>query len=850
MKKRVLSLVLALVLCLGLLPATALAAEDRSGELSDGNVTYRFDGRTGTLTISGTGTMDRVTYTFTSSSGNLTFINRMLAWPWSYEEWNNEIVSVVIEEGVTGINGWGMFHGCRELTSVTFPDSLTSVKSEQMFWGCSKLTDVTLGRGLTNIPSKMFQHCSGLTSVTIPGSVTRIEKNAFEGCSGLKSVTIPGSVASIEDSAFAGCTGLKSVTIQSGVTSIEDLAFWNCTSLTDVELPNSLRTIGSAFARCTSLAGIEIPNSVTKIGNSTFSECYSLTSIEIPESVTEIGSYAFVACALTKLRIPNSVTKIGYEAFDDCRNLRQITIPASVKESGGYWFGGCSDLELIYFGGTEEQWEKLEQGYYIPVRFNSEGYEMSDFVCAREGELSQYVGPGGNVTIPSNITTIGPKAFLGCDSLTGVTIPSSVTEIGTEAFSDCSALTEVRIADGVAWIEESAFYDCSALTSINIPDSVTRIGRDAFRGCSLTSIRLPENVYIEYGAFSGAEPKELVIPAGVISEDYAFGYLKSEKLTIASDCVDMVDNDYDVGAFRCKEVVFADGATEVPWWAFKDSETLTTVTLADSVKTIASQAFYDCDKLTTVNLGNGVTTIHAGAFAECSALKEITIPPSVTTIADNAFNSYALKTIYGAPGSAAETYAKNKGIAFVAVDLKIPDPPKPKPTATGFSDVPAGIWYEFPILWAVEEKITLGTGDGMFSPLEECTQIQILTFLWRAAGRPDSSVTPAVAVTENADYAGAARWATEKRMIDGSFAPNAPCTRGTAVKFIWQALGAPKAGSASSFSDVAAGAAYAEAVSWAVEKGITMGTSDTTFEPNKTCNRSEIVTLLWRTYSN
>lgn len=173
---------------------------------------------------------------------------------------------------------------------------------------------------------------------------------------------------------------------------------------------------------------------------------------------------------------------------------------------------------------------------------------------------------------------------------------------------------------------------------------------------------------------------------------------------------------------------------------------------------------------------------------------------------------------------------------------------EPLPTTIAFADVPYSAWYYDAVQWAVEKGVTNGTGvnPATFSPMRDCKQVEILAFLWRANDEPSSGMhlpfTP-----KNSWAEGALRWGIENGMIDASFDENTPCTRATAVKFMWQAAGAPSA-SGSGFSDVPASADYAAAVTWAVSEGITNGTgvNPPTFSPNKTCNRAEIVTLLYR----
>ncbi len=166
-----------------------------------------------------------------------------------------------------------------------------------------------------------------------------------------------------------------------------------------------------------------------------------------------------------------------------------------------------------------------------------------------------------------------------------------------------------------------------------------------------------------------------------------------------------------------------------------------------------------------------------------------------------------------------------------------------------FMDVTPDAYYHDPVEWAVEKGITVGTSDTTFSPDTECTRGQILTFLWRAAGCPPhymgSSPITDIAVTDY--YYDAVLWAYANGILDTKFGfadPNAPCTRAMTVQFLWLFGGAQYMEDAAPFTDVPASADYAMAVAWALENGITAGTSETTFSPGSTCTRGQIVTFL------
>ena len=169
-----------------------------------------------------------------------------------------------------------------------------------------------------------------------------------------------------------------------------------------------------------------------------------------------------------------------------------------------------------------------------------------------------------------------------------------------------------------------------------------------------------------------------------------------------------------------------------------------------------------------------------------------------------------------------------------------------------FYDVPNGAYFYEAVKWAVDKGITNGLSDTMFGPYESCTRAQIVTFLWRAAGSPEpKTVSSFTDVPANAYYAKAVAWAVENGITNGmtetTFAPDATCTRGQSVTFLYRALKGTASGSAN-FTDVKSDAFYADAINWAVANNVTNGTSNTTFSPNADCTRAEIVTFLYRAY--
>lgn len=205
-----------------------------------------------------------------------------------------------------------------------------------------------------------------------------------------------------------------------------------------------------------------------------------------------------------------------------------------------------------------------------------------------------------------------------------------------------------------------------------------------------------------------------------------------------------------------------------------------------------------------------------------------------------------------AKGEGTATITVTCGTKSAACTVTVSKPLVPEVPGTTFTDVPAGAYYEEAVGWAVEKGITKGTSDSTFTPDGVCTRAQAVTFLWRAAGSPaaKASALPFADVKAGSYYDDAVRWAVENGVTVGTsattFSPNATCSRAQIVTFLWRAQKSPAAGSANPFDDVAGNAYYADAVLWAVQKDITKGTGATAFSPDANCIRAQIVTFLYR----
>lgn len=272
MKKRVISLLLALVLAATLLPvqvwgATVVGSGYCGGEGDGKNLTWTLDSD-GVLTISGEGEM-----------GNYWVYGNT---PW-YDQRNN-------------------------IKKVVFSGNVTTI-GKAAFYDCSALIEVSIPENVEKIQAQTFGKCSSLTSITLPDKISSVDPAAFDNCSSLQEIQVSANNKHyISDSGILFTRGKKGLcrfpagiggtySIPKGVNSLYEKAFYGCVSLTDIIIPDSVTAIGAyAFADSCNLVNIDISDSVKTIGNSAFRNCSSLSELIIPDGVEKIGSGAFADC--------------------------------------------------------------------------------------------------------------------------------------------------------------------------------------------------------------------------------------------------------------------------------------------------------------------------------------------------------------------------------------------------------------------------------------------------------------------------------------------------------------------------------------------------------------------------
>ena len=598
--------------------------------------------------------------------------------------------------------------------------------------------------------------------------------------------------------------------------------------------------------------------------------------VVIPKGVKTIGIWAFKECAdITSITIPDSVTTIKQGAFSHCSSLTSITIPASVTKLEGFLFYACSSLTDINVDPENSAYTDVDGILYTK--------DMQDLRECPPGK-------SGVCTIPDGVARIKDSAFRGCAGLTGVVIPDSVKEIELLAFQDCTGLTDVTISNGVTSIGSAAFDNCSSLTSVCLPASVIKMGNSPFSACSsLVSITAASesNTYSDIdGVLYSKDLKSLIsYPAGKKESAYAvpdstasitaYSFNECGNLTTVSipKSVSSIGVSAWDGCSQLSSIMVDSGNsnyTDIDGVLYsKDKNTLLaypsgrngTYTIPDGTTDIEQAAFRLCSGLVEVEMPESVRYIGAHTWDGCAGLASVTISGSAKNIGNYAFQGCKELTDVYYTGTESDWnkieigYGNSyllgdKFTAGAAIHFNTPNPvgdtAVPFGPVSSFTDVPADAYFAAPVAWAVKNGITSGTGDNKFSPNQNCTNAQILTFIWRAYGEPEPTVENPFTNAIPDGYAKAAVWAYEKGMVSGTtFDVDKPCTRAMAMTYLWQAAGSPETEPTGKFTDVDASDPYAQAVAWAVANGITKGATDTTFAPESICQRGQIAVFLY-----
>lgn len=628
-----------------------------------------------------------------------------------------------------------------QVTHYILGDSITSI-ADSTFFGCSNLEKVTFGPNVQTIGKGAFANCTSLETFMMP---TSIADSTFVGCDNLREVILGPNAKTIGKGAFANCSSLESITISEGVEQIDAGAFAGCTNLKTVII-NSPAFFNQTFTESRSLKDIfgeqvttyVLGDSLTTISPYTFAGCANLTNVVIGKNVKTIQNYAFYNwTGCTSITIPEQIEKIGGNVFYGCTNLRTVywnAINCREQYTSSYMFYGIpTQIDTIYLGEnveyiTETLFAGMTQltSFTLPAHIKGirdNAFKDCTFTKVYISDLSAWcqleLGHNpldiaeelylngqlveGELTLPSNITTVASRVFDGYQHITSLIIPDNITTIGYYAFRG-TPLRSVTVGSGVVSMD-GACSQCDSLTTVylNAPsfkssccrtfgpqvtdyilsENITVIGAGWFADCvNIRAITIPENVTaIEGSAFSRCTGlKEIVVPDRVTSiGSYAFCDCHLNKITLGEsidsiadeafiyctidtvvwnirnyrDCV-MDDTPFKQNVMRpvigpikwditygITSFIFGDKVEYVPAYLCQDMYHLTSLIFPNGVTSIGEIAFYGCYAVTFIDLPSTLTSIGAGTFGSCGQLDTLYCHAKTPpVITDYTFNDY------------------------------------------------------------------------------------------------------------------------------------------------------------------------------------------------------------------
>lgn len=864
------------------------------------------------------------------------------------------IQQIKIPDSVEYIDPYA-FSCCKGLHTVQLPASLTLI-SEELFAECDNLRNLSIPDTVTEIGANAFSKCMEFSLTGLPSSIKSIGAAAFANCGNIESLALPGTLESIGEAAFNGTAidkasfagtpekweaigGDACCIAQDKIDFLEHTCdfggswqydtqkHWKQCSCNKTQNEGAHTGDGDTCTVCDAALSEALGSGSIDGGLSwSLSRSGALTisgSGKMPDfsSVANAAPWDKQKDKIQSVVIESGVQSISGGAFSGCTALEKLSISETVTQIAPNAFGGCTSLAA--FEVAEGNKAFLSVG---GVLFSAD----KELLRCPVGKSADYTVPSGTVAIaggafkdcakleslviPDSVISIGKSAFENCAALKRITLPKSIAKLEASCFSGCAALAEIALPDSVKALGEKVFSGCAALKSVKIPAEVTVIPTEAFFGCSsLESITIPKSVsHINERAFDGCTALKKV---DYLGSDTDWGQVTKETGNNALDnaeksftrtdhehkytdtvipptctergctvhlcaCGDKREDSYTPPLGHsykggiCVRCGILDPNKDIP----HKHDFIPIVTkptcLTEGFTTYACSCgeCYTKDYVSAVGhktqlqnakaagcmtggyTGDEVCTVCGKVFKQGSVIFALGHDPQparvkAPTCTESGYTGDLICMRCGDMTQTGKTVAATGHKFFGGVCSVCGT--KGAEAVPEFDDVKPGAFYFDAVQWAVKNGITNGTGKNTFSPNNVCSRYQIVMFLWRAAGQPEAKAAVSFADVKPGDiFYEAVQWAVERGITKGtsstSFSPFAPCTRGQIVTFLYRSAGSPKVSGACNFSDVSSGSFCHDAVIWASTEGITNGTSAGRFSPNEGCTRAQVVTFLYR----
>ena len=808
--------------------------------------------------------------------------------------------SLTVADGIEAIPS-GLCNGCEQLSSVALADFVTTL-AMYAFRNTEALKEIDL-KNVQTINGYAFQG-SGLTALVLPESVKKVESHAFEACTSLTKVTINAAGLTLDNNnTFAGCSALSTVvtSADSKINGLNTGAFgpyktdYAQAPVENIEINGTVDTLN--FSTLASLKSLKINGKNTWYGNILPS---GFENLVINGDNWNISGYQFAgktpikhlvvsANAVSPAVISNNpTTKEAEAAFRSNSNLETAQFTGKTVELQNKMFLGCTGLN----------WLDLSTVGTLTVGSSCFGDDTSDSYDASKENPNKFnedcvIYAKDEPAAQTLRTNLGTKKGIVL-VVNGGTVDTAAENAGFSAVTKSGYTAE--------WHEMANFSD----TAVKTP-AVGRTYYANWVPRQLSDIEVvAENANVSYGTvlskdnfkvtavydngerepvteFSVSPSTALTTP-GTVQVTVTY----QEKTATCDITVDKASQAAPTSAPTLKDRTYtsitlntvepnANGAVAQyskdggkTWQDSAEFTDLTSNTTYTFAVRYAEKAPYAAStasataEFSTLRHSSGsssnptysVTTPSKSENGKVSLDKSTAKKGDTVTVTVTPDAGYQLDklTVTDKNGNVLKLTDKGDGkYSFTMPDGKVEVKAvfAKKVETSPFGDVSTDAYYYKAVQWAQEKGITDGISSNLFGPKQPCTRSQIVTFLWRAAGSPEPKSTAAgmTDVAPGSYYAKAVAWAVENGITtgtaEGTFSPDATCTRAQAVTFLARAQNA-KATGKTAFSDVPADSYFADAVAWAQANGVTTGTSETTFSPDNDCTRAQIVTFLYR----
>ena len=815
-----------------------------------------------------------------------------ITFPDSLEKVGEQAFLITTDKGHTG-----------SLTTVTFgkkvPTFLTAKGdpsiNPQLFTGQDKLTTVDMSKcENTTISAGLFNGLTSLETIIFPTGLAKIGDNAFTNCKGLKSLEFPDSLTEIGESAFSGCTGLTYISYGNGIDDIGRNAFGGCTNVKVIDLHRATKIdetydngngngdpalthacIAAAHNVKYYLRTVNQANNVKGNlewgsggpGTGNISNTYYILTAKdaVPDYTGQTDTptragYTFGKWKEVTVSQGSTSTKNVY-ADDSSWSLASPTVTVSPASANTYVNGSAVTLTA-----------KVSE----PVHGFTYSYQWySNTSSSTEGSTA--ISTATSATYSPDITAAGTTYYYCVVTVTNGSDTTSATTavVPVTVASQAGSVTISNKKTAATYGDEpfTFTYEASKAATVTSSDPSVATVQDnngtvtvTIVGAGTTEISVSFDADTNYSAASDkfTLTVDKAKPTVKISADpTSLTGSGTVKLTVTSNGVP-TDGKIKVTCDNGITVTENEGGIS----ATLPNETKTyTFTATYAGDDNHEKAFDTCQVPVTRRSSSGGSSSSDRSYAVSAPSAkngDVTVSPknaskgdrvTITVTPDKGYELDKL-TVKDASGNKLKLTDKGNGkYTFTMPGSKVTVSAEfvEEQAASIFADVPADAYYAKAVEWAVKKGITNGKANGLFGSNDPCTRGQIVTFLWRAAGSPAPKGTakvPADVLPGSYCY-DAVAWALENGitngLADGTFGVNNTCTRGQSVTFLYRAMGTAPT-TVNGFTDVESNAFCAEAVAWAVENGVTNGTSATTFSPSNGCTRAQIVTFLFRTY--